>query len=107
MNHIMGERNEKKNQVLLPANADRSEKLTPFVTGNSRGPRSFQNVYLKTLLTEYHTIIKVWINSDLFKQFIEVLHIKIQNKDVKIVVFIDFKLIARLLIFKILNYHFP
>lgn len=64
-----GKKSKKRVTVLLCANADGSDKLTPLVIGKSRRPRCFNNI--STLPLQYEANAKSWMTASLFEKWLK------------------------------------
>lgn len=67
--------------VLLACSAE-GEKLKPLVIGKSFNPRAMRGIPKSELPVKYHANKKAWMTSDLFKQWVESLNVKMQNAHV-------------------------
>jgi hypothetical protein len=75
--------------VLLGVNATGTDKLKPWVIGNSKRPRPLSKINLEHLPVYYRGNPKAWMNSSVFEEVLREMdsHFRAQNK--KILLLID------------------
>ncbi|KAK3920484.1 Tigger transposable element-derived protein 6, partial [Frankliniella fusca] len=73
--------------VLLAANGDGSDKLTPFTIGKSSKPRCFKNI--RSLPCTYKSQPKAWMTGDLFIEWLKQVDGKMRAQRRQILLFID------------------
>lgn len=73
--------------VLLCANADGSDKMTPLLIGKSRKPRCFKNV--KTLPVGYDSNRTAWMTANIFTEWLKKLDKDMKKRKRKILLFMD------------------
>jgi len=87
---VRGQKKDKTRiTVLLGANATGTDKLKPWVIGNSKCPRPLSRVNLERLPVFYRGNPKAWMNSTVFEEVLREMdsHFRAQNK--KILLLID------------------
>lgn len=67
-----GKNSKERITLLLAANMDGSEKLTPLMIGKSAKPRCFKKI--KSLLMHYRANKKAWMTSTLFSEWLNTLN---------------------------------
>jgi len=74
--------------VLLGVNATGTDKLKPWVIGNSKRPRPLSKVNLETLPVHYRGNPKAWMNSSVFEEVLHEMdsHFRLQNKKILLLV---------------------
>ena len=82
-----GKQSKERVTLLLCANMDGSERLTPLIIGKSQKPRCFKNV--KSLPVEYRANRKAWMTGDLFEEWLRLQNQKFRLQNRKICLFID------------------
>ena len=80
-------RSKQRITLLLGANMDGTDCLTPLVIGKSANPRCFKNV--KTLPVTYRNNNKAWMTGYLWTEWIRSLDNKMASRKRKIVLFVD------------------
>ncbi|CAB4440967.1 unnamed protein product [Rhizophagus irregularis] len=87
---VRGQKKDKTRvTVLLGSNATGTDKLKPWVIGNSKRPRPLSKVNLDRLPVYYRGNPKAWMNSSVFEEVLREMdsHFRAQNK--KILLLID------------------
>ena len=82
-----GKLSKERIRVLVGGNANGSEKLPLLVIGKSKNPRCFKSV--RSLPVEYTSSKKVWMNADLFTNWLQKLNRRFARQDRKILLVID------------------
>ncbi|XP_065222127.1 tigger transposable element-derived protein 6-like [Planococcus citri] len=82
-----GEQSEERLTILLCANADGTEKLTPLVVGKLRNLACFKHI--KSLPCSYVVQKTAWINANLFKAWLKKLDCDMKAKHRKVLLLID------------------
>jgi hypothetical protein len=74
--------------VLLGVNATGTDKLRPWVIGNSKRPRPLSRVNLNLLLVYYRGIPKAWMNLSVFEKVLREMDscFRMQNKKILLLV---------------------
>ena len=75
--------------VLLGANATGTDKLKPWVIGNSKRLRSLLRVNLKRLPVHYRGNPKAWMNSLVFEEVLREMDSHFRMQDKKILLLVD------------------
>src|SRR5207248_9035473 len=74
--------------VLLSVNATGTDKLKPWVIGNSKRPRPLSKVNFERLPVHYRGNPKAWMNSSVFEEVLREMdsHFRAQNKKILLLV---------------------
>jgi DDE superfamily endonuclease len=86
---VRGQKKDKTRiTVLLGANATGTDKLKPWVIGNSKRPRPLSRVNLEHLPVYYRGNPKAWMNSMVFEEVLREMdsHFRAQNKKILLLV---------------------
>jgi hypothetical protein len=75
--------------VLLGANATGTDKLKPWVIGNSKRPRPLSRVNLEHLPVYYRGNPKAWMNSLVFEEVLREMDSHFRMQDKKILLLVD------------------
>ena len=75
--------------VLLGVNATGTDKLKPWVIGNSKRPRPLSKVNLKTLPVHYRGNPKAWMNSSVFEEVLREMDSRFRLQNKKILLLVD------------------
>src|SRR5688572_28206835 len=75
--------------VLLGVNAIGTDKLKPWVIGNSKRPRPLSRVNLEHLPVFYRSNPKAWMNSSLFEEVLREIDNRFRAQDKKILLLVD------------------
>jgi hypothetical protein len=75
--------------VLLGVNATGTDKLKPWVIGNSKRPRPLSKVNLERLPVFYRGNPKVWMNSSVFEEVLREMDRRFRILDKKVLLLID------------------
>ena len=87
---VRGQKKDKTRvTVLLGVNATGTDKLKPWVIGNSRRPRPLSKVNLERLPVYYRGNPKAWMNSMIFKEVLQEIDNYFRAKNKKILLLMD------------------
>ena len=75
--------------VLLGVNATGTDKLKPWVIGNSKRPRPLSKVNLEHLPVYYRGNPKAWMNSSVFEEVLREMDRRFRNQNKKVLLLID------------------
>ena len=75
--------------VLLGVNAIGTDKLKPWVIGNSKRPRPLSKVTLERLPVYYRGNPKAWMNSSVFEEVLREMDSRFRAQDKKILLLVD------------------
>src|ERR1043165_1521783 len=75
--------------VLLGVNAIGTDKLKPWVIGNSKRPRPLSRVNLEHLPVYYRGNPKAWMNSSIFEEVLREIDNRFRAQDKKILLLVD------------------
>src|SRR5439155_22822876 len=75
--------------VLLGTNATGTDKLKPWVIGNSKRPRPLAKINLERLPVHYRGNPKAWMNSSIFEEVLRDMDSYFRAQDKKILLLID------------------
>ena len=84
-----GKLSKERITVLVGSNMDGSDKLKLLVIGKAANPRCFKNINKRQLLCDYENQNKAWMTGERFKKWLTSLDQKMQNKNRKILLFVD------------------
>lgn len=82
-----GKKSKDRLTVLLCANADGSDKMTPLIIGKSQKPRCFKNV--KTLPVSYDANKTAWMTANIFIEWLKKIDKDMKKQKRKILLFMD------------------
>lgn len=82
-----GKHSKERITVLLTANMDGSQKLTPLVIGKAANPRCFKGI--KSFPTSYKSNKKAWMTTELFNNWLLNLERDMKRQKRKIILFLD------------------
>ena len=82
-------KNKTRITVLLGINATGTDKLKPWVIGNSKRPRPLSKVNLERLPVYYRGNPKAWMNSSVFEEVLREMDRRFRIQDKKILLLID------------------
>ncbi|CAG8779254.1 2983_t:CDS:2, partial [Rhizophagus irregularis] len=86
---VLGQKKDKTRiTVLLGTNAIGTDKLKPWVIGNSKRPRPLSRVNFNHLPVHYRGNPKAWMNSEIFEEVLLDMdrHFRLQNKRILLLI---------------------
>ncbi|CAB4476572.1 unnamed protein product [Rhizophagus irregularis] len=86
---VLGQKKDKTRiTVLLGTNAIGTDKLKPWVIGNSKRPRPLSRVNFNHLPVHYRGNPKAWMNSEIFEEVLLDIdrHFRLQNKRILLLI---------------------
>ena len=75
--------------VLLGVNATGTDKLKPWVIGNSKRPRPLSKVNLERLPVYYRGNPKAWMNSSVFEEILREMDSRFRFQNKKVLLLVD------------------